>query len=73
MKLFRHHFSPVAASFAALSLSCAVARAQPAPPPPAPLAPVQPVPDTLDLKAAVAFALNNNFAIRQARERIRQQ
>ena len=36
-------------------------------------APQQPVPDTLDLKAAVVFALENNFSIRQARERIRQQ
>jgi outer membrane protein TolC len=33
----------------------------------------QPVPDTLDLKNAVAFALENNFTIRQARERIKQQ
>ena len=33
----------------------------------------QSVPDQLDLKAAIAFALENNFAIRQARERIRQQ
>ena len=32
-----------------------------------------PVPDKLDLPTAVAFALENNFAIRQARERIRQQ
>jgi outer membrane protein TolC len=31
------------------------------------------VPDTLDLKAAIGFAVENNFAIRQARERIRQQ
>lgn len=36
-------------------------------------APEQPVPDTLDLRTAIAFALENNFAIRQARERIRQQ
>ena len=36
-------------------------------------APQQPVPDTLDLKAAIGFAIENNFAIRQARERIRQQ
>ena len=36
-------------------------------------APQQPVPDQLDLKTAVVFALENNFAIRQARERIRQQ
>jgi outer membrane protein TolC len=36
-------------------------------------APEQPVPDQLDLKAAIVYALDNNFAIRQARERIRQQ
>ncbi|MBI3884221.1 MAG: TolC family protein [Opitutae bacterium] len=35
--------------------------------------PAQPIPDELDLKTALAFALENNFAIRQARERIRQQ
>lgn len=33
----------------------------------------QPVPDQLDLPKAIAFALENNFAVRQARERIRQQ
>ncbi len=65
MQLARHHFSPVAASLAAFSLTCLVAHAQPSP--------QQPVPDSLDLKTAVAFALENNFAIRQARERIRQQ
>lgn len=31
------------------------------------------VPDRLDLEYALAFALDNNFAIRQAKERIRQQ
>jgi outer membrane protein len=36
-------------------------------------APQQPVPDQLDLKTAIGFAVENNFAIRQARERIRQQ
>jgi outer membrane protein len=40
---------------------------------PAAPAPQQPVPDQLDLKSAVGFAIENNFAIRQARERIRQQ
>lgn len=35
--------------------------------------PTQSIPDELDLSAALAFALDNNFAIRQARERIRQQ
>ncbi|MEO6245573.1 MAG: TolC family protein [Opitutaceae bacterium] len=62
MKFARHHFSPVAVS---LALTCAVAQAQPKP--------AAPVPDTLDLPTAVAFALENNFSIRQARERIRQQ
>ena len=32
-----------------------------------------PVPDRLDLPFALAFALDNNFTIRQAKERIRQQ
>ena len=36
-------------------------------------APVQTVPDTLDLRTAIQFALDNNFAIRQAKERIKQQ
>lgn len=65
MKLARYHFSPVAASLAAITLSCVLARAQPTAP--------TPVPDTLDLKTAIGFALENNFAIRQARERIKQQ
>ncbi len=64
MKLARHHFSPVR-PLAALVLAVASASAELAPPPP--------VPDTLDLKTAIGFALENNFAIRQARERIRQQ
>lgn len=34
---------------------------------------VETVPDTLDLPTAIGFALEHNFAIRQARERIRQQ
>ena len=65
MKLARHQFSPVAASLAALTLACVVARGQPAAPPA--------VPGKLDLQTAIAFALENNFAIRQAKERIRQQ
>lgn len=32
-----------------------------------------PVPESLDIKAALQFALENNYAIRQAKERIRQQ
>lgn len=35
--------------------------------------PPEAMPDTLDLKWAIRFALENNFAIRQARERIRRQ
>jgi outer membrane protein len=65
MKFARHHFSPVA-SIAALIVACAIAQAQPAAAP-------QQVPDTLDLRTAITFALQNNFAIRQARERIKQQ
>jgi outer membrane protein TolC len=65
MKLARFHFSPVAASLAALTLSCAVLPAQPAAP--------QPVPDNLDLATAIGYALEHNFSIRQARERIKQQ
>lgn len=66
MKMSRHHLSPVASLAAlTLTLACAIGQAQPAPSPD--------VPDTLDLKTAVTFALQNNFAIRQARERIREQ
>jgi outer membrane protein len=36
-------------------------------------APTQRMPDTLDLPTALRFALDNNFTIRQARERIKQQ
>jgi outer membrane protein len=32
-----------------------------------------PVPDTLDLKTSIGYALQNNYAIREARERIREQ
>ena len=35
--------------------------------------PDQPVPERLDLKGAITFALENNFDIRQAEERIKQQ
>ncbi|MDP3069001.1 MAG: TolC family protein [Opitutaceae bacterium] len=63
MHLARHHFTPVR-PLAALILA-ASAVAQPAP--------QQPVPDALDLPTAIGFAIENNFSIRQARERIRQQ
>lgn len=81
MKFVRNHFSPVRigainrshrrrrasilAACALFALHVGSGRAAPAP--------EQPVPDTLDLKTAIAFALENNFAIRQAKERIRQQ
>ncbi|MBC7365789.1 MAG: TolC family protein [Undibacterium sp.] len=57
MKTYRPIFSLLAVASFAL--------AQPAP--------TQPVPDTLDLPTALRFALENNFTIRQARERIKQQ
>jgi outer membrane protein TolC len=66
MKLARHHFTPVAAPLAALALGLASLQA-------ADPAPQQPVPDQLDLPTSIRFALDNNFAIRQARERIKQQ
>ena len=51
-----------ATSLACFALTLAGLRAEPTP-----------VPDTLDLKTAIGFAVQNNFAIRQARERIKQQ
>ncbi len=68
MKLARNTFSPVrslAVLLLAGSLLGANLRAAPAP--------AQVVPDSLDLQTAINFALENNFAIRQAKERIRQQ
>jgi outer membrane protein len=47
------------------ALAAGIVRAAPSP--------EQPVPDQLDLPTAVRFALDNNFAIREARERIKQQ
>lgn len=64
MKLARYHFPPVRPA-AALLVAFASVRAQPAAP--------EQMPAAFDLKAAIGFALGNNFAIRQARERIRQQ
>ena len=32
-----------------------------------------PIPDTLDLETSIRYAVENNYAIRQARERIREQ
>ena len=60
MKPARCHFPPVVASLAVLLLSGLAAPAQPAAAP-------TPVPDTLDLPTAIGFALEHNFAIRQAR------
>lgn len=68
LALHRHVRRPFHASargFLPLALVVASAQAQPASP--------TTVPDTLDLKTAIGFAIENNFAIRQARERIRQQ
>jgi outer membrane protein TolC len=71
MKLVRHLFSPISRvrrwsrAGALLPLALVSLRAQPVAP--------QVVPDRLDLQTAISFALQNNFAIRQARERIKQQ
>lgn len=64
MKSARSSFSPIT-SVAMLALVSVALRGAPAP--------QQIVPRELDLKTAIAFALENNFSIRQARERIRQQ
>ena len=56
----------MAAALALIVLGFPSLRAQPATPPPS-------VPDALDLKTAIGYAIQNNFAIRQARERIKQQ
>jgi outer membrane protein TolC len=58
---------PLVPHFALAALGLAITSLRAASPPD------QPLPDTLDLKSAVVFALENNFTIRQARERIRQQ
>lgn len=47
--------------------------AQPAPHAASPAAPVPDVPLQLDLRTAITYAVENNFAIRQARERIKEQ
>ena len=64
MNLARHHFTPVRPLVAMVMAVAAFQSvvAQPAA-----------VPDTLDLRTAIGFALENNFSIRQARERIKQQ
>jgi outer membrane protein TolC len=64
MKFVRSTFSPIT-SLAVFAFMCGSTRGAPAP--------AQDVPDKLDMPAALRFALDNNFAIRQARERIRQQ
>ncbi|MBI5692007.1 MAG: TolC family protein [Verrucomicrobia bacterium] len=61
MKSLRLLLVPAAAAAALLSSPVRAAAASPV------------VPETLDLPTALRFALDHNFAIRQARERIRQQ
>lgn len=63
MKLVRR--LSIVSLIAAVALSTASLTAAPEP--------RRPVPPNLDLKGAIGFAVENNFAIRQARERIRQQ
>lgn len=55
---------PLLRLLVALALPAAMASGAPAP---------MPAPETMDLKTAIGFALENSFAIRQARERIKQQ
>jgi outer membrane protein TolC len=68
MSMISHTFmKPIVARFTLAVLGLALSGLQAMP------TPEQPVPDSLDLKTTIGFALENNFAIRQARERIRQQ
>ena len=71
MKLARISLTP-ARRLVALSVLAALLGAAATPLLAAPAA-SQPVPDTLDLRTAIQYALQNNFAIQQAKERIRQQ
>jgi len=64
-------FSLLAASASADVLPFAEALKPEPPPAPAPAVPA--VPDLLTLDQALVFALENNFSIRQARERLREQ
>lgn len=65
VKIARKPLTP-AAMLAALFLAVGSSAAPAARPSP-------PEPETIDLKTAIGFALENNFSIRQARERIREQ
>ncbi len=65
MKFVRTSIAPGVLLTLALLASPAWAMPASQPPPPEP--------ETIDLKTAIGYALENNFAIRQARERIRQQ
>ncbi len=66
MKFLRFSFPP-AGVLAAFILGAGASHAAPASQPP------PPEPDTIDLKTAIGLAAENNFAIRQARERIKEQ
>lgn len=66
MKFARFSFPP-ATVLAAFFLAAGAVQAAPASQPP------PPEPATIDLKTAIGYALENNFAIRQARERIKEQ
>ena len=57
---------PFTLSLAVIVLLCVPLSAAPAPED-------TPIPDTLDLKTAIGFAIESNFSIREARERIKQQ
>ncbi len=72
MKFARHHFSPIR-PLALLALAVSPLAGAPSDPAPLDVRMAPAVPDSLDLPAAIGFALENNFAIRQARERIKQQ
>lgn len=78
MKLARHSLTP-ARRFVALAAAAALTGVAPLAaqmPPPTPTPGVgadQTMPASLDLRGAIEYALQHNYAIRQAKERIRQQ
>lgn len=66
MKIVRLSFQPAAALVTLFLTVTSLFGAPASQPPP-------PEPDVIDLNTAIGYALENNFAIRQARERIREQ
>ncbi|HUJ42988.1 MAG TPA: TolC family protein, partial [Opitutaceae bacterium] len=65
MKFASRHVASISAGLMAVAVAGTAFGAAPSPEPV--------VPDRLDLRSAIGFALANNYTIREARERIKQQ